>query len=240
MRIGQRLYKAIFSPTFELSAKDQQLLEQMYPKIDWAFVRFYNGLPWFMSSTTTIGTALPDSYNSRYINVYFKDYEQMSVYSKLLILVHEAFHIQQYQQLNSMGKYTSGWGLNRRFIRYYLGWYFQSFYEALFKCKHGFSKASRHAYRQHPMEVPAYDHEADFEKQVNLYRGHAVSIFFQQVPTLIIQDAMLPNKPSLIFYGMGAFLAMVISIIKPFLEVVFLLPIAYLLGGKPSTKTKGN
>lgn len=232
MKFGQQLYNGIFPQAINLSAKDQQLLQQMYPNIDWNYVRYYNSIPWFMHFSTTIGTALPDSYNSRFINVYFRNFEEMPIYQKLLILVHEAFHIQQYQELSSMGKKTTGWGFNRRFMRYYLGWYFQSFYQAIFKLKRSFKDASHHAYRQHPMEVPAYDHEAHFEAFISDYRGHAVGVFFQQNPSFIIHDSKLPQAPSFVFHLMGSGLALFISLIKPLVEFFLLLPIAYLLGGR--------
>jgi len=230
MNLGQRLYDSIFPKSFELKPKEQQLLQMMYPQIDWKFVRYYDGLPWFMKFTSTIGTALPHSYSGRFIHVYFKDYHKMSIYQSTLILVHEAFHIQQYQELGSMGAKSSGWGFFRRFMQYYLGWYFQGFFKAIFKDKKKWSDATQYAYRQHPMEIPAYDHEADFEKEINLYKGHAVPVFFQQKPNLIRTDVQLPERPSLVFWLMGSGLALFICLVKPLMELPLAL-VAFILSG---------
>lgn len=235
MNFGQRLYNSIFPTSFELKPKEQQLLQIMYPQIDWKFVRCYDGIPWFMRYTSTIGTALPHSYNGRFVNIYLKDYHKMTIYQSTLILVHEAFHIQQYQELNSLGGNSSGWGFFRRFMQYYLGWYFQGFYKAIFKDKKKWSDATHYAYRQHPMEIPAYDHEANFEKEINLYKGHAVPVFFQQKSELIRTDAQLPQRPTFLFWIMGSSLALFICIIKPLIEIP-LWGIALLLGGRTNKK----
>lgn len=236
MKFAKQLHQRLSPPSFELSAKDQQLLQQIYPKIDWAYVRFFDGLPWFITGETTLGTALPNSNNGAYINVYLKNYEQMSVYSQLSILVHESFHINQYQELNSMGKNTSGWGFNRRFMRYYLGWYLQALYTGLFKDKQPFKKAARQAYRQHPMEIPAYSQEEHFQKKIDLYKQSSVDSFFEQAPELIIEKPLLIEKPSVFFHSLGSISAFVISLLKPCLEIIFLFPTAYIFKEKKETK----
>jgi hypothetical protein len=231
MKIGQRLYDSIFPPSFKLSPKEQRLLEQMYPDINWDYVRCCDGMPWFMEFTFAIGTALPQTYNRRYLAIHFRNYEQMFSDQRVAILVHEAFHIQQYQELNSMAKNTSGWGFNRRFMRYYIGWYFEGLFQALFKQKKKWSTATQYAYRQHPMETKAYNQEAFFESQMSHYQGHSIGVFFQQIPELICIDAQLPKAPSFLFYLMGSALSFFISIVRPLVELI-LLPIAFLLGGR--------
>ncbi len=239
MKLGQRLYQSIFPPVFELPQKEQQLLKQMYPEIDWNYVKCCDGMPWFMRYTFAIGTALPDTFNSRHLTIYFKDYSQMPTQQRTAVLVHEALHIQQYQELNSMAKKTSGWGFNRRFIRYYLSWYLQGLYQAFFRDKKKWSEATYFAYRQHPMEIPAYNHEAFFKSHINDYRAHSISVFFQQIPELICRDAQLPKAPAFIFHSIGGLFSLLISVIKPLLELIFL-SIALLLGGRKSTAVKDN
>lgn len=228
MGLGQQLYQHIFPPSFELMPKDRRLLEQMYPNIDWSYVQCKDRMPWFMHYTFAIGTALPYSYSSSRLNIYLRQQAQMSTNQRLCILVHEAFHIQQYHDLNSMGKHTSGWGFNRRFIRYYLGWYLQGLYKAFIRDKKTWKAANQYAYRQHPMEIPAYKHEDLFRQQINLYRGHSVNIFFQQMPQLICQHTNLPNAPIPVFYVLATILSILITLAKPIIEVI-ILPIVLLL-----------
>jgi hypothetical protein len=237
MNRGQRLYQFIFPPSFELMPKDRRLLEQMYPKVDWSLVACYGQMPWFMHYTFAIGTALPSTYSKQKVHIYIRDIESMSVNQRLTILVHEAYHIQQYHELNSMGKKNRGldWGYNRRFMRYYIGWYLEGLYIAVFKNKKKWSEATNLAYRQHPLEIPAYQQEAVFRQCINLYRGHSVDTFFKQVPQMVCQQTALPKAPSLFFHSLGTFLTFLITIAKPIIEIISW-PIAFLLGGRSDKK----
>lgn len=237
MKLGQRLYHFIFPPAFELMPKDCRLLAQMYPKVDWSLVNCYSQMPWFMHYTFAIGTALPSAYNNKKVHIYIRALERMSVDQRLTILVHEAYHIQQYQELNSMGEQNKGfnWGYNRRFLRYYIGWYLEGLYKALFKDKEKWSVATNVAYRQHPMEVPAYRQEHIFRQCINLYRGHSVKMFFKQVPEIICQQTPLPKAPSLFFHSLGILLTLLITVAKPTIEIITW-PIAFLLGGRSAKK----
>lgn len=233
MKLGQRIYNRIAPPLIELRPKELQLLEQMYPDIEWDYVHCYNGMPWFMYYTFAIGTALPHTYRGREIHIYLENYDQLSTEQRLLILVHEAFHIQQYQELNDMGQQSKRWGFHRKFIRYYLGWYFQQLYQLCKSRKHSWASCLQQAYRQHPMEAPAYRHEHLLAQHLALYRGHSVSNLLKQVPKLICTNAQLPARPAFIFYAMGSILALTISIIKPVLEIG-LWGIALMFGGRTS------
>ena len=237
MNLGQRLYNFIFPPSFELMPKDCRLLEQMYPKIDWSLVKCYSQMPWFMHYTFAIGTALPSTYNRKKVHIYIRDIESMSVNQRLAILVHEAYHIQQYYELNSMGEQNKGlgWGYNRKFMRYYIGWYLEDLYKAFFKDKKKWSEATNVAYQQHPMEVPAYQQENIFRQCINLYRGHSVQIFFKQVPEMVCQKTPLPKAPSPFFHTLGMLFTILITVAKPIIEVVNW-PIAVLLGGRSDKK----
>lgn len=237
MNLGQRLYEFIFPPSFELLPKDRRLLEQMYPKVDWSLVDCYGQMPWFMHYTFAIGTALPSTYCNKRVHIYIRDIAHMSVDQRLTLLVHEAYHVQQYYELKSMGKKNNllAWSFNRKFMRYYIGWYLEGLYKAIFKDKKKWSEATNFAYRQHPMEVPAYQQEHVFRQCINLYRGHSVQMFFKQVPQMICQQTPLPKAPTLFFHFLGSILTLLISIAKPIIEIISC-PIALLLGGRPARK----
>lgn len=237
MKLGQRLYEFIFPPSFELMPKDCRLLEQMYPKVDWALVNCYSKMPWFMHYTFAIGTALPSTYGNKKVHIYIRDIESMSANQRLAILVHEAYHVQQYYELKSMGKENKmiAWGYNRGFMRYYIGWYLQGLYKAFFRDKKKWSDALNIAYRQHPMEVPAYQQEHVFRQCINLYRGHSVLQFFKQVPQMVCQQTPLPKAPAPFFHLLGTFFTLLITIAKPLIEIVTC-PIALLLGGRSSRR----
>lgn len=231
MRLGQQLYNSVLPPSFELMPKEQRLLQQMYPHVDWTKVEFNTNLPWFMHYTFAIGSALPASYNSDRVHVYLREKDRRSVDERLSIMVHEAFHVQQYHDLESMTKGSWGWGYNRRFMRYYLGWYFQVLYEGFFKDGMSWREAKQHAYRQHPMERTAYFHEGLFRKYVNTYRGHSVIGFFKEVPRLVCTSSNVPDAPKWFFHFLGTLLSVLLALSKPLMDAVFF-PIALLLGGR--------
>jgi hypothetical protein len=234
MPLGQQLYNSVLPPAFELLPKEQRLLHQMYPEIDWSKVEFNAGLPWFMHFTFAIGTALPHSYNGQRVHICLRDKDRRSLNERLCIMVHEAFHIQQYHDLESMTSGSWGWGYNRRFMRYYIGWYFQTLWEALFEDKMTWKDAKQHAYRQHPMERTAYFHEGIFRKNINVYRGHSVIGFFNQVPRLVCTNSHVPAAPHWFFHGLATFVCVLIALIKPLLDAL-IFPLALLLGGRRGT-----
>lgn len=237
MKLGQRLYEFIFPPSFALMPKDGRLLEQMYPKVDWSLVNYYSQMPWFMRYTFAIGTALPSTYGTKKVHIYIRDLESMSANQRMTILVHEAYHVQQYYELKSMGKEnkTLGWGYNRRFMRYYIGWYLEGLYKAIFKDRKKWSEAANFAYRQHPMEIPAYRQEHIFRQCINLYRGHSVLQFFKQVPNMVCQQAAPLKAPAPFFHASGILFTLLITIAKPIIEIVTC-PMALLLGGRSKKK----
>ena len=71
MKVGQKLFNSILPPFAELSRAESDILKEMYPEINWLNVRYFEGLPWYMKLSNAIGTALPDSYNRKRVNVYF-------------------------------------------------------------------------------------------------------------------------------------------------------------------------
>lgn len=232
MHLGQKIYNSVFPPSFELLPKEQRLLQQMYPAIDWKKVEFNTCLPWFMHFSFAIGAALPASYNGGKVHIYLRDKDNCSLNERLAIMVHEAFHVQQYYDLKSMTSSSWGWGYNRRFMRYYLGWYFQMLCEGFFKDRLTWKGAQHYAYRQHPMERTAYWQEGIFRKNINSYRGHSVIGFFKEVPSLVCTNSNVPQAPKWFFHVLAAFLCLLIALSKPLLDAI-LLPFALLLGGRP-------
>lgn len=231
MRLGQSLYNSIFPPTFALSPREQALLGKMYPAIDWSRVEFHGQLPWFMRYSFAIGVALPDAYNRYLVRVHLRDIGRLSPLERCSILVHEAFHVQQYHDLDSLEQRGWSWGYNRRFMRYYLGWYYQTLWEALWQQRLPWRKAKRHAYRQHPMERTAYWQEGLFCKYCKLYQERSIEELFELVPHLVCTHSRVPQAPAWPFHGAAAFLGILMMLSKPFLDVL-LYPFALALGGR--------
>ena len=231
MRLGQRLYNSIFPPTFELSPLERRLLEGMYPKIDWASVVFNRRLPWFMQYSFAIGVALPNAYNRHLVHVHLRQIDKLLVADRWCILVHEAFHIQQYHDLGSLQNRGWGWGYHRRFMHYYLGWYFQTLWEGYWHKKLSWREAKVQAYRQHPMERTAYWQEGLFRKHLHVFRQRSVEEFFELVPHLVCTHSRIPETPRWPFYGLALVLGLLIALSKPLLDLL-LFPIAWLLGGR--------
>lgn len=233
MKLGQQLYNWVFPLPLDPSIKEKRLLRYMYPSINWDYVRYYNGLPWFMHNSFAIGTALPNAYDRRFVHVYFRDYHGMSPQQRIQVLVHEAFHIQQYQDLDSMSDKTSGWGFNRRFMRYYLGWYYQGLIQAIKSPNRQWSSIGYSAYKQHPMEQSAYTHERNFCSLLPQYQAHMIRVFIEGYPHLICQHAGEASctAPNLLAHILGTITAFIISFIKPTVDLV-LIGLAILLGGR--------
>jgi hypothetical protein len=231
MKAGQLLFNSILPPVAKLSRTESDILKEMYPEINWVNVICFEGLPWYMKLSNAIGTALPDSYNRKRVNIYFKKYKDTPVKQRLLLLVHESFHILQYHELGSMNRNNKGIGFNRKFIHYYFGWYFQGLYHSFFKEKMTWSSSKSKAYRQHPMEVPAYNQEAEFEKKISTFYSDESKKYSGRYPELICTDSQLPDSPSFIFHFSGGLLALFISIIKPVIELIIIV-VALILGGR--------
>jgi hypothetical protein len=80
----------------------QQLLNFLYPTVDWTRVRFYSGLPWFVSmfSKDTDGITLPDAVGVSDYCIYLGDKTNFCG-DGIKTLVHEAFHIAQFMSLSN-------------------------------------------------------------------------------------------------------------------------------------------
>lgn len=233
MSLGRKLYQYIHPEAIRLPARSYILLDKMYPNIDWGKVAIYDGMPWFMPRKNIIGTAQPSHFIKRDLGVYFRDFSELSPDHMKSILVHEAYHIQQYHDLQS----GIDWGFNNEFMRLYFAWAFQMFFRAIFKKKMKFRTAQRYAYRQHPMEVPAYDHEADFYSQIKHFNAHEVGMFLRQFPSLKVSQAKEVPAPRVFFYFLGSLMVLMIAISRPIIESILTMA-AFVLGGYGKQKTK--
>lgn len=237
MRLGQRLYNTLFPPRFELSLRERQLLAGMYPQVNWKRVEFNQQMPWFLHYTFAIGVALPNAYRRSLVHVHLRRLDNLSPEERWCILVHEAFHVQQYYDLNSLDQ--SGWGYNRRFMRYYLGWYFQTLWVGLWRERLPWRQAQNYAYRQHPMERTAYWQEGLFRKYLRVLQGRSVTDFFAAVPHLVCTHSRVPAAPSIGFHGLAILLTLLVSLSKPLLDVC-LYPLALILGGRAVKSPSSN
>lgn len=113
-------------------------------KMEWHFVKFFYGLPWFMHWADNEASTQPSSYDHHSINVYFAK-KKWSPYSirGLSTIVHECFHVLQYRTL------LHGWGIG--YFRLFLIPYFSGY-------------ALRGRSRLHLIEGPAYEEEDKFRE----------------------------------------------------------------------------
>lgn len=182
----------------------------MYPNIRWDQVHFYRDLPWFMQDSFAIATALPATYHHRRIHVHCQNYGPKDPHS-LLSLVHEAYHIQQYEDLGR------GWGLGffRGFTVYYLGAFLASFWKAL--RNGGFQKVFYRAYISHPMERTAYAQEANFKLWQSDLARLGPQRFLEYHSHLRVRQS--PTVPLAWPWKMlGAIAAVLIALAKPLVE----------------------
>jgi len=221
LRIADTLYHWVFPRVIEPDAETQTLLRNIYPTINWQKVRFYEGLPWFIAGSYVNAIVLPATWNRQYIHAYFAVY-QPDTLAGLSTIIHEGFHVLQYQDL---GK---GIGFMRRFMVFYLADYFQLFFKNIFK--KGSQVANRIAYEKHPMEIPAYTQDRYFSQHCLRYKMRIPST---QLPSQLIHTHC-GYSPQLAFpfLLMGFLMTLLFMLIKPFIEVFFLIIAApmYVIG----------
>ena len=199
---------------FNLELETQHLLAKIYPTIAWPKVRFYEPLPWFMSKGFVIAMALPATYSLQKLDVHFKQYDNQDDYN-LATLVHECFHVFQYQRLATFWDF----GYCRRFMVYYLGWYICLWVKNCIKYKFDMQRVGFESYRFHPFEIPAYDMEARFLEWYKINKN--TNIDFENADFLKIQVYKLSTetRPPFWALSLGLFFAISISWVKPFLEL---------------------
>ncbi|MCH2046222.1 MAG: hypothetical protein MK212_19055 [Saprospiraceae bacterium] len=226
---AQNIYDSILAEPFALDIREVQLLAFLYPKVDWSKVRYFKGLPWFAKKGFASAMAIPSTYTFNHVHIHFKEFDPKKPY-QLVTLVHEAFHVLQYHETKSMNSYFA-FGFFRKFLRWYLAWYFRRVIPNIFRKRMGLSDANYDAYRYHVMETPAYSIEPLFGESLTDYYLYPCKVYEQQYARLIQEDAAIesPTNPVLLFLSMCITLS--IAIIKPILESIALL-FAVLLGAK--------
>lgn len=221
LRIADTLYHWVFPQLIEPDAETEALLRNIYPTIDWEKVRFYKGLPWFMANGYVSAVVLPATWNRQHIHAYFSVY-QPDTLAGLSTIVHEGFHVLQYQDL---GK---GIGFMRRFMVCYLADYFQLFFKNMFK--KGSNAANRIAYEQHPMEISAYAQDRHFSQYC---LRHRMKISSTELPSQLIHTHCgYHPQITFPFLLMGFLMTLLFMFVKPLIEIFFLIvatPI-YLIG----------
>lgn len=202
----------------------QQLLQAIYPTIRWDKVRMYEGLPWFVAAWTS-ALVLPNIWRHRTVHIYFRKIETDSVRG-LSILVHECFHVLQYQDLQKMYEI----GMFRNFLVQYIAHYMAGFWQHIWQ--HNMENAMRKAYFCHPMEVPAYQQDSLMTIATTRFAVHHKSLDLLKDSHFLV-EFMMKNK-DLVKYSSGIlnekqnFYANIISMlicsmlffINPFLEIL--------------------
>lgn len=230
MKFAKKLYRGVFPKRLELDTKEKELLKQLYPTIDWNYVRCYKGMPWYMLKSFAIATALPHSYSGKYVDIYFRSYKP-NTFISTCTLVHEAFHVLQYTDLSSMAKKSSGFGFFRPFVSYYLGWYFVKLGQNIFRKDIKFKEVGYHAYRYHQLEIPAYDYEQLFGEQFYLYQNYDSVYLLQNYPQLALQTSNCKQRPPIWAWLLASLITLVLTIVKPIADCLVLC-VALVLGGR--------
>lgn len=211
LKSARQLYHWVFPILIERNAKTEAILQHIYPTINWAKVRFYKGLPWFISGSFVGAIVLPATWGRRGIHAYFRNYRSGS-FSNLMTVIHEGFHVLQYRDLGA------GVGFFRRFMLYYLSDYLQLFFRNI--RKNNREIASQIAYDKHPMELPAYAYEAAFQKYAIDQKG---MIYTNDIPPELIRSTC-GYQPQIAFpyLLMGILVTFAFMLIKPLAELCFL------------------
>lgn len=203
---------------FQLNYRDQLMLKDMFPLIEWEKLSFCKGIPFYMRLSKAIATALPNAFSKDKIIIYIKDYDLINPDNRLAIIVHELVHVHQYQALTrSKSLFFPEFGFFRSFLTHYLAWYIQCFLNNLFLKKLSFQQASFEAYRFQPFEQEAYLFEHQFRLALPQYKAHESAVFYRLFPSIILKDAIPINSPSkfiLIF-------AALINLILFFFNLIF-------------------
>ena len=136
--------------------------------------------------------------------------------------VHEGFHVLQYRDLGV------GVGFFRGFMLYYLSEYLQLFFKNI--KNNSRDTANQIAYEKHPMEVPVFAYEAAFTQYAIAQKG---IIHTDAIPPEFIRNTCdYKPKISLLYLLMGTSITFIFMLLKPFVELCFLLLAApiYFLG----------
>ena len=228
MSLIERLYQGLFARRIVLGDAERALLQGMYPAIDWAYVRCWEGLPWFVRQGV-VGIALPSTYSRRFVDLYLQAYDPHDTES-LATLVHEAFHALQYHDLHSLGSRQRWYnvGFLRPFMQYYCAWFVAGWVEYFLKKRYSWARANYAAYRYHPLEMTAYQHEFNFQQYSRAflqYRDAAALLY--QSPDLICLSSHVREIPPRWAWWVGTGLVLLLTVAKPLADwilMILLLP----------------
>ncbi len=121
-----------------------ELLRGLYPSLDTGRLRWYRGLPWFLLPFGWVsGITLPPAWSRGAEQIYLRRWEPADP-EWVALAVHEAFHALQMQE--AARRFPWHWGSWHPFLLVYL------------------ASWTRHGYRRHPLELSAYQFEADFSE----------------------------------------------------------------------------
>jgi len=212
LKPARQLYHWVFPVLIERDEKTEAVLQGIYPTINWQNVHFYHGLPWFIRGGFVNAIVLPATWGRHGIHVYFRDYRPDSFYN-LMTVVHEGFHVLQYRDMGT------GIGFFRGFMIYYLSEYLQLFFKNIKNNTR--ENASQIAYEKHPMEIPAYAYEAAFQQYARTRKG---IIYTDAIPSeLMCQTCGYKPQVNLPFLLIGGFITFAFMLLKPFVELCFLI-----------------
>lgn len=230
MALGNQIFRFFYQHSFVLDTPMKAVLKKTYPNIPWQHVVFKTGLPWFMQQSSVLATVLPAAFCNKKIYVYLKDSQHLDTFQWQSILMHEAYHIQQYKDTQSIGFGLLNWGFNRCFIRWYLAWYFQIFWKSVLQYR-SFRQAASRAYELHPMEIPAFAKEAHFRAQRSSY-------FEPGIGSEIVVNTCLElehHKPAFGMRLIAGIICLLLAIIHP-LIISTGCCFGWILGGRPGSK----
>lgn len=215
---------SIFPHPIIIPVHIQQLLQAIYPTIRWEKVRMYEGLPWFVAQWTS-ALVLPNIWRKKMVHIYFRKIDTTTL-KGLSVLVHECFHVLQYQ--DSQKKYEMG--MFRVFLLHYIAYYLEGFVKHI--RQYSFAQASQKAYYNHPLEIPAYRQDSLMtqagssflyrEKTFDLLQNSEVlTAFIEKNPTLVkYSSGILNDSPSFLSKITSFLICSILLFINPFLELL--------------------
>lgn len=209
-----KLYQILRPPVWDYPIELLKIIAAVYPTLDFEKVVLYKGLPWFVRYSSWIsGITLPHDYKRGYTSIYIKAPNPASL-PELSLLVHEYFHVMQYQQANQN---FFGIGYINGFLANYLAGY------------------TKHGYRNHPLEIPAYDFEAEFEaafsEHINQDEDAELAVLTSSMPESfpICNSISYKYQDGIFRWIPAALLTLVIGLFKPFVEIIILSIVLLLL-----------
>ena len=187
-------------------------------------MRIYEGLPWFVAAWTS-ALVLPNMWRHKTIHIYFRQIDTQTVRG-LSILVHECFHVLQYQDLQKGYEM----GMFRKFLCYYIAYYVEGFLRHI--RQYSFAETTRKAYRFHPMEIPAYDQDALMAKAGNAFMNQHKSLDLLKDTNILMlfltnnsalikkESAVLLASPTFFTKLLGFFACIILFCINPIFEIL--------------------